>query len=914
MTNNKLTDVLKLTLRSGLFWGLVLGLVANIPIIAQDNSEELEELEEFIVTGSRIKRIDIEGPSPVYVLSREDISISGATDLQQLLRDLPQNQLGLNDEAIFGFTPGASGVNLRGAGLAYTLTLINGRRAAQYGKGTGAFGTTGFVNTSAIPLSALERIEVLPDSASAIYGADAVAGVINYILRKDYEGLNISTNHYNTFDTDTSVSNISLTGGASSAKSSALVSVDYTTKNALFRRDRPWSATADQSWRGGFDWPTIGLGFPPYAAPAIIRDSGGNYYVTSPDAYTTQELLNNRSIDGMSFSEMVSTYGSDVITEPNTDASLSPESSILSLLGNYNYSIADNMVFYLETSFSKSEVFNSVHPVAMDTETEGLTLPATNPFNPLGANRTDGGVPEEVVAYHRNRDIGQRTDDITTETIRVVAGIKGTITDKWEWLVETQFMTDGGVNAQGGGTLRSATQDSFNATDPLEIWNIFGAFSGGPMGGTDNNDEVIPGLRAIAFNEFESKTYLYNASITGPIFEIPAGSMQMSFGGEFRSEEFYDRSDAASQNGDLVGQGGGNPSVGNRDVVSTYIEFSIPVVEQFEAQIAARYEKFSGEIGDNLSPKVGLSYRPLKELMFRASYSQGFRAPSLPELFEGEKVAFADAGIDPFRGNEAVKSVRVRSGGNPFLSPETSDSIYVGFVYEPGGKLDGFKMSIDWTSIDIENIIEEESFEEIIELNDFRVIRGQTTPADAANGWLGKIIEIQNFFRNKAIQKVRALDYTLEYTLNTENYGSFRAKSRGSWAYSRQTMLDIDSEVVENRGTYSQPEHRINNSLTWSNKDYKVFTSLDWISGYDQWYGQESWAPAFGLNQLDVESFLTWGMGFEVTSFYDTRISINLINILDQEPPLADRYPEGYDALVHNPFGRRYGISLSKDF
>ena len=883
-------------------------------------SDDLEELDPFVMTGSRIPRFDLETPNPVQVISRRDIDISGAVDVQGLLRDLPNNQLGLTDEEVFGFTLGASGVNLRGAGLEYTLTLINGRRAAPYGIGAG--GTIGFVNTSSIPISAIDRIEILTDGASSIYGSDAISGVVNYILRKDFQGVEVGTNYTNTFDTDTGTINAYILAGNVTERSNIMIGFDFQKTNPLYARDRDFSKSSDQSLRGGIDWPTLGFGFPPYGSPAVIRDSQGNFYVGSRDNYTTEELLNNRMIDGMSFQEMRDAFG-DVITQPTDFMALTPSHERFSGFGTYNYEINDNLSTYSEFSFSKIEVLNTVHPVAMDTETEGITVSADNPYNPLGVNRTDGGTPEEVVVYNRNIDIGNRVTDITTETIRFVAGLEGTILDKITWNLAGTYMTDGGSAASSGSTLRSATNDALTSSDPDSAWNVFGRFSGGPYGGDDNNESVIPSISATSFDDFESKLYMVSLDFGGELVKW-GGSNILSFaaGLEYRQLKYYDIVDAANKNGDLVGRGGGLDSFGSREANSAYIEFNSPLGEKLEVQVAGRYEKFSGNVGSNFSPKVALKFRATDWIMARVSYTEGFRAPSLQQLFAGEQTSFRNLGFDPYRGNENLASIRVVEGGNPNLKPEESESIYAGIVLEPGNLWSGLKglsLSVDWVKLDISNRIEGESMTDIIDANDERVVRGVATPEDISNGYLGKILEVKDFTRNKAGMRLENVDFNIKYVKETDNLGRFEALLKGSYLYSRKTNDgDEGSEWIENAGTWLEPEWRVNFSLDWTKGDWGVYSTVYYMGQYEQYYynayGPELAEGFLGIYNQYVDEYVTCDIGVSYKGLWGTTIKFQLMNIFDEEPPLSDADQIGFDAGMADPFKRQYRISLSKAF
>jgi iron complex outermembrane receptor protein len=897
-----------------------MSLLAPLCVFAQDSDEDLEELQGFTVTGSRIKSLDVQPLNPVIVYDADYISKTGARNIQDILDELPQNQLGLTDREVFGFTTGATGANLRGAGVQYTLTLLNGRRATSYGRG--AYASQGFVNTGAIPLAAIDRIEILTDGASAIYGADAVTGVVNYVLKDNYEGLEVSGSFQNTFDTDTTAKNLSAVVGTVSNKSSSMFIVNYETRNALFARDRAFSKSSDQSGRGGIDWPNY-FGTP-YGSPATILDlSTGLEYMSSPEPYDTADLLTrtvqDENGDNKPFAQLREEFGT-VPTQPTDYMGLAPEYSSVAFYGTSKYEVSDNLQVFMEAGFSRMEILNTVHPVAFDSErdlfdAEGTPLKVSkyNPYNPLGVNRTDGGEPTDIHVFNRNFIVGNRTSDITNDVLRFVAGVEGTFLEDFEYTVSGLYMTDHSVNLNGGASLRAATVAALTTADdqlmdPLTSWNIFGKFTGGPLGGDDNNAAVTPALSANVFSEYETKLYMANADVTGPLFDTPMGLVQFAAGAEIREEEWTDRSDAALSTGGIIGRGGVGSSDAWRRVKSAYIELSIPVYEDFVAQVAARYESFSGDTGDNLSPKVGFKYRPADWIVLRGSWSEGFRAPSLQELFSGVNVSFRDAGNDPYRDDEAVASVRTREVGNPLLEPEESTTKFIGIGFEPSGILEGLYVNVDWFAIDIENRIEGERLQDLIDINDDRVVRGDPTPDDISKGWLGKIIELNDFSKNKALMTMESLDFTVGYRFSHDTAGEFDFRLVGSYAYSRKTQNDADSDKVENAGTWQEPEWRVNLDGTWTKGDFTVFGSVNFIDKYEQlYYG------FWGLDQFYVEEYVTLDLGVTYSGFWGMDLTAQIINVFDELPPMSTADQTGYDYL-HSPYGRMYRLGFRREF
>lgn len=914
--------------RRGAAGAAALALALPLTILAQAPAPtpahgQVEQMAAFEVTGSRIKRLDYEGPNPVLVISREAIDRTGMTDVQQFIRKLPQNSLSYTNEAVFGFTPGASGANLRGLGVEYTLTLINGRRVAPYGIGAG--GTATFANTQGIPLSAIERIEVLTDGASAIYGSDAVAGVINYILKKDFEGFEVTTGYLNTFKTDLSTPTVTITGGVTTPKGSAMITVDWQKRNAQYRRDRAWSRSSDFSPIGGLNFPTLG-GQQPYGSPAYIRAVNaqgvqtGEVYATSFQPYTTQQLL-TRTIGTAAYSQ--------ALTDPNTDAAVSPEIERYTLGGMFTYRLNERVSAYLETSLARVKAVNSVHPVALDSFGEtvpgvgNLVVPAANPYNPLGVNRTDGGTPTDVRIWYRMRDLGNRVSDVKDDVVRIVGGLKGKLGEDWTWDAGAQYMGDSANSVDSGHSIRSLLRNALRGTTPATAYNVFGGFSGAPTNG--NAQTVLNSFAGSRLGEYTYDTYLYDATFNGSVFQLPAGSVGLAGGAEHRRDKLSQVRDPASANGDFTASGGGANLFGRRHATSYFAEVRVPVMKQIELGIAGRYEDYS-DFGTATNPKYSIAVRPRKWVLLRGSYAEGFRAPALIQLFQTQIVSFQGAAvIDPNRRNPAspgqaavYTSLRTVRGGNPHLTPETSRSYYGGLVVEPtGGALKGFSFSVDWSNIYIYERISTPSVAISMRENDPNVvIRSPASAQDTALGQPGEVQELRLTFQNLARRTTEGLDFGANYRWNTESVGRFDFEWRGSWLYKYVTQSARTADPIENRGTSSLPEWRWTGSATWRYKAWTASLTANYVGKNDSFYQPQVIAGTVPSTWLDLGPWTT----YDVQATYDlpwlktTRLTVGVDNVTDRPPPFYDNDASGYDPLVANPFGAMYYVKLTKRF
>lgn len=883
----------------------------------------VQQLEAFAVTGSRIKRLDIEGPSPVLSFSREDVFRTGITDVQQFIRKLPQNSLSYTNEAVFGFTPGAAGANLRGLGVEYTLTLVNGRRISPFPIGAGA--TASFANTQTIPLAAVDRVEVLTDGASAIYGSDAVAGVINYVMRKDFTGFELTTGYLNTFETDMATPTVTLTGGISSGKASALIFAEWQSRNAVYRRDRDWSRSSDYSSRGGLNLLTFG-GQQPYGNTAYIRAvsatgvASGPVYSTQPTPYTTQQLLLN--VPG------TAAYDS-AVTDPNTAASFSPETDRYSLASTFDYRLGDRVTWFADLGYTRVKTVNAVHPVALDSFGEtvagvgNLVVPAANPYNPLGVNRTDGGTPTDVRIWYRMTPFGNRVSNVTNNSLRMLTGLKGTLFSDWSWESAAAYMSEESLNYDTGHTVRAQLRNVLRGTTAATALNVFGAFSGAPA---ETGQQALRD-RAAGTRTLDAKydMWLYDASATGTLAEVWGRKIGFAGGAEQRREKITQQRDSATANGEITASGGGSNLRGNRDATSLFAEISVPVTKRIEVQVAGRHEDFS-DFGTAFKPKIAASYRPTPWALVRSSYAEGFRAPALIQLFSAQNISFqGGAVVDPHRRNPenpaqaaVYTSLRTVSGGNPNLEPEESRSYYGGIVIEPrGGILKNLSFSVDWANIYIYDRIDRPSVAVSMNQNDPAVvIRAPATAEDRARNQPGEVTEIRLTFQNLSKRVTESLDFGVNYRLNTETLGRFDFEWRGSWLYKFVTQSSSINAQIENRGSTGLPEWRWTSGATWRLGDWKSSLTANYVGQNDAFYQPQALAGTLPTTWVDLDPWLTWDVQVsrKLPWLRDTELVVGVDNVLNEDPPFYDQLAEGYDARVANPFGAMYYLKLTKRF
>jgi len=358
--------------------------------------EEAVKLEKEQVTGSHIKRTDIEGPSPVLVVDRADIEATGAATVSQVLRRLTINSGPSFDEKFTNsFAPGSAGISFRGLGQDATLVLLNGRRVSNYGFAQNI--NDAFVDLNSIPLGAVERIEILKDGASAIYGSDAIAGVVNIILRKDYEGTEIGFGYGGTDKGDGQETSVHLLSGVTGSAGNLTLNIDYFNRDAIDLKDRDFSRSADHTGQ--------------------VTNDGYNF--TS----STFPVANVRAADNLEWLGFNGRY------DYNPWITMIPETERFGGLVTYNTDVTNNIELYAEASYNHVETDAQAAPTPLfgdlpPNKTNIGPISATNPFNTYG---------EDVYVRWRMEEFGPRKSHIETDATRLLAGLRGTFINGWDW-------------------------------------------------------------------------------------------------------------------------------------------------------------------------------------------------------------------------------------------------------------------------------------------------------------------------------------------------------------------------------------------------------------------------------------------------------------------------------------------------
>jgi iron complex outermembrane recepter protein len=827
--------------------------------------------EEVIVTGSRIARgSDFESPAPVITVDRSAIEKSGYNNLQQLMEKMPVNGQGAfstrgnNQDSTAN---GAASISLRGLGADATLVLVNGRRVAISSFAENI--TTNFVDINSIPVSAIERVEVLKDGSSAVYGSDAVAGVVNIILRKDFEGLEVSGG-YGAADGYDETSG-SLMWGIGDDDSNVTFVLDYFKNTNLFNAERGTMGSANQTARGGQDLRSS-RGFPGY----FIVDGAERIDPNCPPA----------SIGG---TRCFYDFGRFNV--------LIPEAERTGLLVQAHQGLGDNITLFTEIAAQHNNSFAQGAPTPLDESAE-LTVPTTHPNNPFPGATTIG------IGRFRTVDAGARQWDIETNNLRGLLGLRGSLLD-WDWEVAVQRARSKSEQTGGRG-------QGWIRTDFLQAEINAGRYN--PFRGVYNSPAEIDAISTSLVRRGESELESYNLELTGALFDLPAGPLQMAAGAEYRSESIADIPDEQFQRGLIFGTEAVSAAA-DRSIKALFVEFSVPVVKGLELSLAGRYDDYS-DFGDTVNPKVAVRWAPIDQLAIRASWGTGFRAPSLAQVGLGPSQE-SQFFIDTIACNAGVPGAcspldyNIQFSGNPDLDAEESETLNLGVAYRP---TDAIELTVDYWNIEQEGKIDEVPFGFIYAQNcgsqaSTVCIRSAPLPGRT----LGTLQIINSTFVNIGEQNASGVDLG----------GYFRTDAgpgRLTLGLNYSHLLKFERVELDGTGSrfvtralegeYEYPEDRATFTADYGVGDFGVYASLSYIGPFEDTpdadfdgtldYDTEKTPEVASYTTLNLQLRYT---GLDFAAFY-----VGVDNVTDKMPPFAagdgDTDLYGYAQNVYSPRGR----------
>ncbi|MBN8739643.1 MAG: TonB-dependent receptor [Lysobacterales bacterium 69-70] len=779
---------------------------------APKDGEDAAQLERIEVTGSRIRKVDLETAQPVLVIDRAEIERQGF----QSVADILQNVSATGSPAISraqplsaGESPGGAFISLRNLGAQRTLILVNGKRLG--------INTNGLQDVSTIPTAIIQSIEVLKDGASSVYGSDAIGGVVNFITRSNFEGMEANAYWGQFGEGDGDIQRWDATLGYKGDRGSLVATAEYSEEKEVAGADRDFSRYPRGAYHPYLGWTTVSQW------GVLVRSAAQGGNLTLDRGGDPYDITNYHPTNGSAPNGDVSN------TNLQTDLRTPIKAKNLFISGDYH--INDWLRFRGDVMYSDRDSDRQVAGYPFQSASfAGTTMSRDSYYNPLGSQH--GAANPTAVNYQRRTWEIPRTTTSSLQTFRATMGLEGSfeLADRtFDWDVSYLY-TQNKLNQAAYGNLNTvrvaqAVGPSFlnaagrvqcgTAANPIPFsscvpWNPFLPYGRTGDGGLTNNPELVNYLFQEEHSTGLTETKVYSANLTGPIVTLPAGDLSFAFGAEHRAESGKFVPDALSQTASSTNLAAG-PTKGGYDVDEVYAELFVPILrdvafaKDLSISLASRHSDYS-TFGKTTNNKVGFTWKPIEQLMFRGTRADGFRAPTIADLYGGGSQTFSfytdpcDTLYGAARSNPAVQArcaqdiqnaatfrqlgqgftpttvanaqtpVAFTSGSNPLLQPEISRSNTLGVVWSPEFS-EGLNMSLDWWKIRVTETIVADSPTQ--KLNDCYVdgIAARCTgfTRDPA---LGYVNTLTFGTRNAGYVETKGYDFDLSYRLPTD-WGNF---------------------------------------------------------------------------------------------------------------------------------------------
>ncbi len=892
----------------------LLALAAALPALfgASAPTAETVTLEAFTVTGSNLRAGESVGGANLRVVTAAEIEQAGTGSLFTFMRKIPEaGANGFGENRVNTSSPGTASVSLRGLGANSTLVLLNGRRLAPapfaQGGSAAALGTIQFADLNMIPADAIARVEVLKDGASAVYGADAVAGVVNLILKDNVQGATARA-FYGDFPGGIAANTVkgSFYTGAKDGKTKLFVLANYLHQAKIqYGELSPKLVALSNGGNPGTFVVPVGATNPitgqviPAGTAAAART-----FTVDTSATTTQLRFNTTPATANQ-----NRYNINEALTPQ------PRATRWGALATLAYELSATTTGYAEWNFQKNKNLEYLSPSPI-TNLNTVTVPASNPFNPFGVAVTNDPVAGATLIY-RFTEAGPRATETTNDFQRFVAGVKGKAGQTWAWDASALYNRATSHNALPSGWLSQAAVNAALAdTNRATALNLF------TNAAVTNSASTLEKLKSNGTRDAFTELNAISAKGTGSVFSLPAGTVNLATGAEWREERFRDKrtQDQLLNQSTPVAQ-----SKGSRRVSAAFAEFSapllgaaqnVPALALVELNAAGRAERYSDAGFTNTAvPKVGLRWQPVDaQLTLRGSWGKGYRAPSLAELYQPQTTSIVFNIADPLRAGRPGSNAndtntgqrQLVSGGNPLLRPEKSESWNYGLLFQPKFA-PGLSLSLDYYKVEVRDRIGAPATPAIILANPTLfpgfVDRAAPTAGDTANNLPGELIRIRTVTGNYGTAATRGLDLGAEYRFATQRFGKFTARAAGSTVYHAVIRTRPDLAAVETVATYEVPRIRGNASLAWSHGKLGAVVTGDYIHGY------ADAAPSL----LRVKQQTIAGLQLSHDLPAATKLTLGVNNLFDRNPPLTAA-STGYAESTNYFLPRFLYVDITKKF
>ena len=985
-----------------------------------------EQEEEIVVVGTNIRGADVTGILPVTVLSTDDIEATGATSGDELFRAIPQAaDVAFNEGRDTGGINDARGdvasINLRALGTGNTLVLLNGRRMVLH-PGTQAENLVPVqsVNTNAIPVTGVRRIEVLRDGASAIYGTDAVAGVINTVLKDRFDGFTVEVERSITDHSMQDETEISFEAGHTFNEDRTNISIfgAYTERDPLFAFERRNSRSSDMRplfvgtpFEDDVDFDNrstdsifgeflrLNANFTPASgAASVIRYNNVALTSATNPAFHVQPDTNPGCIapagPGICFDNAtLATTGDDrnLRYDTNTERTIQSELKRLNLFGFVNHDFSDTFAFFGEVGYYNGQT-ESIREQETSLANQRLIVPANNPYNPIGSGPGRlpllTGVPAAGAAVelqdYRPVDVGPLTFQVENESVRFLAGFRGEIAG-FDWESAALYSESNSID-----TMQTISATAFQQALSRTGADAYNPFNGGSptdpsrIDSTPNGAAAIQGLVVDVYRENSTTLSLADLRVSrNDLFRLPGGNVGFAVGTEYRHETYVDNRDprldgtisfvaldGSSNGSDVLGASPTPDSEGSRNVFSAFAELAVPIVSpdmdlplihSIDLQVAGRYEHYS-TFGSVAKPRVALSYFPVSWLQFRGAWSQGFRAPGLPQLFENG-IQRSNTRTDWIRCEADLRAGRIANfddcgrtfgivsnrSGSQDLVPEESENLSLGVTLQPPipDRLGRLTATFDYWEIDQKNIIGLFGDANALTLDYLLRLEGSSNPnvqrtaptpqevldfAGTGIAPVGRVIQVIDNYTNLSPRTVRGYDIGINYSIDDTGFGDFDVRLNAARLlefFQEPGELQAQLIAAQEAGTIDdtinitgaedlvrengRPKWRASATVTWRLDGFGLGYFANYVSSVIDTGATLADGTPFRVDDYISHSLYAQYEFRNLGPAEGLRLRVGVRNLFDTEPPLADA-TFGYLGELHSIRGRSFYASLRVRF
>ncbi len=853
------------------------GTISTEIVIAQDTDNEVEEI---IATGTRIVRTDMfDTAGHVVAIDEQQIDALAELNIADVLRSSPLNAFGSSKE-MSGNSAGSNATfNLRGLGSHRTLVVVDGMRLP----GSPNLGADA-VNINMLPMVAVQRIDILADGASAVYGSDAVTGVVNVVMHKNFEGIEMSMRYGDRSEDDGGDASFGLLAGAGNDHGNVTFALEYSKRDPIFDRDRsytaPWIVDTDGDGEIHLYTDTDGISY--FGRTWEIYDPNTGYYelAAAADCPTTDGFTGVMGAGAFGLpTQTLCTYAY---------AEISANRAELEKVNSYvhaSYELSGDVELYARGMFSQNEAFGRYAPPAAPWENP----PASHPHNPFDLDQmiADGLITDEAElwGYYRWTNIGPRDSNTSDTQWDVVLGFKGDFSENVSFDFYGQV---GRYTAKEMGTYYlSYLGLDYVLNNGLDPFSEAGAAA---MRATPTQDNFTEQNRLYAHVQFG----------TGDLFG--AGEAIGLIGAEFTDIDFAVKLDAQSEAG-LIGGSAGSSTAGERDFISVFFEYLMPVTDNSELNLAGRFDEYS-DFGSAFSPSIGYKINVTDTLALRARWGQGFKAPALAALY-GPSAFSAETAYDPI--TDSTRQFSTHFNRNPDLGAESSTSYSLGANWE---YIEGHSIDVAYYGVEIEDVISFPGAQSLLYADAFGVTfdpNGTRVERQGVN-----VRDIYSYATNGDKLQVSGVDVQA-HSMFDSGWGMFAISALVSHQLEYKQNAYFKGGFQDTAGFQWQPQTRAQATMTWSIGDHGVDWVINYIDGYSEEDSVDLQTGALTTSSNDVDSWTTMSLAYRYDGGGLGQIKVGANNVTNEDP-VMNKDGKYDNAWLYDAVGRVIYVEYRKRF